>query len=491
MFRKILFFIIIVSGVFRLHAQSYSKKQIDTMMSAAENVIDKNPSSAIQLHQKIFTIAKESDYQEGMIKCFNQIAFCYYMIGNHKKAIHYAKLAEKRATNANDYLGLCNALRFSAIVYSKLGFYEEGLVMLNKAFEECNKIKGYDDFHETKASLYQARSVMMNNNDPLDTSPKLFENYKLALDEFLKMKNSAKREKTLIIAYSSLGNTYADKKIFDSAYHYLNKSLDLSKKNEHLQGECLALYYLGYTSYNEQKYQQAIDYFETLIPVAKKYNTPDILKSTYQNLQFSYMMIKNKDKEQEYLAKYTELNDSLAKEEKDTIKIPIHEIIKDKEDKFIDEKKQYYSIIAIVCFLFFIAFFLGYKTFRKYKKEQKEKEQKEFVIEEKETQLTQLELKINDAFEEVLELAKKNDPAFLSRFKEVYSEFYEKLTSQFPQLTLSDIILCAHTKLNFSTKEIAQFTNASIRTVQSKKNRVRKKLDIESDVDLNKWMMGF
>jgi len=42
--------------------------------------------------------------------------------------------------------------------------------------------------------------------------------------------------------------------------------------------------------------------------------------------------------------------------------------------------------------------------------------------------------------------------------------------------------------LNFSTKNIAEYTYVTIRTVQIRKNRLRKKFEIPSDEDFNNWM---
>ncbi|KAA2224933.1 helix-turn-helix transcriptional regulator [Chryseobacterium sediminis] len=52
---------------------------------------------------------------------------------------------------------------------------------------------------------------------------------------------------------------------------------------------------------------------------------------------------------------------------------------------------------------------------------------------------------------------------------------------------ISEIRFCAYIYLNFSTKEIAEYTFTSVRTVQTKKYNVRKKLTIPSDMDIYIW----
>jgi DNA-binding NarL/FixJ family response regulator len=44
--------------------------------------------------------------------------------------------------------------------------------------------------------------------------------------------------------------------------------------------------------------------------------------------------------------------------------------------------------------------------------------------------------------------------------------------------------------MNFAAKEIAAYTHSSIRTIENRKYRIRKKLDLDSLIDLNKFLMN-
>jgi FixJ family two-component response regulator len=70
----------------------------------------------------------------------------------------------------------------------------------------------------------------------------------------------------------------------------------------------------------------------------------------------------------------------------------------------------------------------------------------------------------------------------------LYPEFYNNLTSKYPNLNAGDIKLCAFLKLDFSNKQIAEYEHISVRTVESKKYRLRKKLELSKEIDLNKWV---
>lgn len=69
---------------------------------------------------------------------------------------------------------------------------------------------------------------------------------------------------------------------------------------------------------------------------------------------------------------------------------------------------------------------------------------------------------------------------FEIRFKQVYSEFYDKLNQRFPNLSPNEQRLCAFLKLNLSTKEISSITGQSSRAIEMARFRLRKKIGVSA-----------
>lgn len=84
----------------------------------------------------------------------------------------------------------------------------------------------------------------------------------------------------------------------------------------------------------------------------------------------------------------------------------------------------------------------------------------------------------------IIKLAKENNNELLLRFHEFNPEFAPNLYNINPLLSNSDMILCIMIWLGFSSKEISQYTFIEHRSVQTKKNRLRKKLNIDSHIDI-------
>ena len=473
-------------------SQQYTIKQIDSLVSCTEKAHTENENSIIALSNRNYKISQKANYPQGMVRSRIILSEYYFNTGNYEKAIQYARKTEEEASNINDYKSICTVLRIAAVSnYTVLGFDKEAQEMITRAFSIANKISDSDDFYQTRGDLYRAKGEMAYYSHNKNNIPDFFKYAKKAVTEFSGIKNIKTRNNSLGEAYSDLGLAYVYKKMFDSAYHYLNTSLDLARIDNSYYNECVALNGLAYASSTQKNYQQTINYLEILIPLSRKINQPVILKLAYKSMQDSYGHLGNEEKKLEYLAKYTKLSDSIAGIDKLMKDVSILKMTKEKEEKFINEKEKLYLLIAVICLLSALALYFGYKTFKNYKLEKNEKLLKENVIKEKESQLTEMQQKVNAAFEEIVELAKKDDSSFLTRFSEVYPDFIQKLNNTYPDLTSGQLKFCALLRLNFSTKEIAYYSNISARSVEIKKGRLRKQLEIPSSEDLNKWMINF
>lgn len=99
--------------------------------------------------------------------------------------------------------------------------------------------------------------------------------------------------------------------------------------------------------------------------------------------------------------------------------------------------------------------------------------------------------KLDIYFEELRDLAMQNDPIFLKQFMEAYPDFIAHLLEKHPELSRSELSLCAMIYLNFSSKEIAEYTFIQHRSVQTNRSRLRKKMDLSPDVDLFRYIKSF
>jgi len=68
--------------------------------------------------------------------------------------------------------------------------------------------------------------------------------------------------------------------------------------------------------------------------------------------------------------------------------------------------------------------------------------------------------------------------------KTINAEFYDRLHEKFPELSKTEREICAYLKLNLSSKDIAILRQTSINTINVTRHRIRKKLGLERDEEL-------
>lgn len=80
---------------------------------------------------------------------------------------------------------------------------------------------------------------------------------------------------------------------------------------------------------------------------------------------------------------------------------------------------------------------------------------------------------------------------FRMYFENVYSGFYQNLQKICPDLTPNEKKLCALLKLNLSTKEIATISSREVRSIESSRMRLRKKLQLTLETNLVTFLSQF
>ncbi len=80
---------------------------------------------------------------------------------------------------------------------------------------------------------------------------------------------------------------------------------------------------------------------------------------------------------------------------------------------------------------------------------------------------------------------------FEENFDLVYENYLKRLGEMYPELNVSDKKLCAYLKMDLSSKDIAPLLNMSVRSVETNRYRLRKKLNLERDVNLGEFLQRF
>ncbi len=80
---------------------------------------------------------------------------------------------------------------------------------------------------------------------------------------------------------------------------------------------------------------------------------------------------------------------------------------------------------------------------------------------------------------------------FEKLFDQAHQDFFKRLKETFPQLTQSDLRLSAYIRMNLSSKEIAPLLNITLRGVEERRYRLRKRIGLETNDNLNDFIIKF
>lgn len=115
------------------------------------------------------------------------------------------------------------------------------------------------------------------------------------------------------------------------------------------------------------------------------------------------------------------------------------------------------------------------------------------ALEEKYFDLMKKQFQVNNLSEddilEIYRLAETSAPLFLDKFCCFFPDFKTALEKEELNISHNDMIFCALIKLNFDTKKMAQILNLTVRAVESKKYRLKKKLCISNETNIYEYFI--
>jgi tetratricopeptide (TPR) repeat protein len=485
---KLLLGLLVLTSI-SAHAQS-NIEHIDSILNAVKQ------ANELKVDIKQVTIAysasKAINYEKGMAEALVLYSKSSYDAGQYDNAFKYITQAENISAKINDPVLVFRIRACKGLCYSRLGFYKEADQILRSAIPLAKAIDNKEDRHNYLVIIYT--DLVVNYQHLGNVKAKDFWGKKASI-ESQQLEKSDKYLWVFAIATSNRGSRFAQDKQYDSAEFYQNKALLLSEKindkyshNKYYARWVISIH-AGDLYYAEMKFSKAELLYREAADAANQIKYAHGLKSAYADLAKVYKALNRTDEALKYAEKSDKLGDSLAQIDKYAIKAPLDYIIDKKEQQLTNNRNRYHRIIFISSFLLLIitvaVFIYRYKLKREIKLSSEKNNQliKKIELNEDKRSASKIE-----ELKEVVQLAVNNSPAFLMKFNEFDPEFSSRLLSINPSLIAVEIEFCALLRLNFETKEIARCTNISVRAVEGKKYRIRKKLSIPSDQDINIWM---
>ncbi|MCC9074477.1 tetratricopeptide repeat protein [Flavobacterium sp. F-65] len=452
---------------------------MDSTLNAVKKYLKNSPNEGYKVSKNIYHIALKENYPLGRCFALLNMGNCKGKLRDYNEALNYLEESKEIAQEIkNDSLLLYADLAI-AVQHGRMHLNTLAIAQLDECLTRVNCLQG-DSKPYFLGRLYSFKACFSGGLKNKPTEEEFIELHKKAAYYFSKVKGVPN------IALVNIGDTYMSSSKFDLAEYYFKKALlDYQKKN--LSCSEIILSNLAEVYYRKHDYANAIVYLDSSTVLAKRQRIYYVLAGNYA----LYKKIAEQKGSNQEVINYQNLelvykDSTQMAEQRSMIDGTNYVVSKAEADKAVLMNKSIILLIGagvlIISLLVCSYWQFCYKNKLKLEAKQKKKE-----IEQKATQIVSLKQKVTTSYDEVIEMAKKNDPLFMVVFKELYPVFYLKLIAVQPDLTITEQKICFYLKLKFSTKEIADYTFVTAKAIQNRKNRLRKRLFLQEGEDIYKY----
>ncbi len=461
-------------------------------------------SSAMEYYHKALRIAEDNNLQADIARIYNNIGAAYYDI-DIKKSEHYMNKSLDINSKLGDKTELFLNYNNLAAIYLEQKNYDEALDYALKSLQFTDRKEDPEMYH---SMLYNIGSLYLLLNEP-HLSVSYMNNAK---DYFEKANNLSELSMLhigLIEAHEKLGNS----SLANMSLHFIEDSLLPHINNSEVEADTrtkLATYYE-----NKNNYVMALRHLKEA-SILKDSLTKANDAWRVNNLERIY------DNEQKLRENALVINEM-------------------KLSKMRANRSVIIVVIALIASIVFIVFlFIRSRLQNKLHRTNTQLVEQQLALQEKEKELQQIKekelsrtidqknrelssyalshTKDNEFLIQLSEELKKllleinprnkehkehirnilaqikqhntvdNWKEFRYYFEQVHPSFYERLDEISPGITQHQKRLCAMLYIGLSTKEISSITFREVRSIESARNRLRKKLQVPAEESIQEFI---
>jgi len=483
-----------------------------------------NYEKAMKAAQESVLIAQELEKPDVLAAIYFSIASIQNNLGNYQKGSEYYFLSLKLFEETNNKRGISDAYNGIGVVYYEQHEYQKALEYFFKALnisKDINDKTGESIGLNNVALVYEARKENKN-------ARKYFK-------EALKLNQQTNNIKGAAINHLNLGIVNQELQENQKALTHFLEARKILFSLGHQRLFATSQMYLGAYFLQQKNYDNSLLYADSAYKLAKEKSYKKVIYKALDIQHQSFLQRQDTLTAYKYLVLLNAAKDSLNHEknieEISNLEMRYKFEKQIAEKKLKQEKKNFHVLLLLsflsIVILFLFILFIRNKLKAKTQQVAKEKLQKELEIKEQEINFKNKELTTNvmhqmqknemiteisskiieiekgaakletkDALNKIAVILTKSLQQddllrdFDIRFKDVHQDFPNTLLKKHPFLSPNELRLCSFLRLNMTTKEISRITGQSVRSIETARTRLRKKLGLlNSDINLVNYLM--
>ena len=461
-------------------------------------------SSAMEYYHKALLIAQDNNMQGDIARIYNNIGAAYYPT-DIEKSKEYINKSLKINSEIGDKQELFINYNNLAAINVKLNAFDEALDYALQALQMVDKEEHSDMYHSMqfnigslylqKGEIYLAISYINNAKDFFEKShnySELVTIYTLLIEAYEKSGIDSEAAKCVSTIENDLlhkiSNSEVESKAHITLSDFYKRSNNYVKAYDHLK-EATALKDSLVKANDKRKVnnlERIYDNEQKLRENAKAINNMQISKLKTDRtvtviiialialiIIIIFLITLSQLQQKRHKANTQLVEQQIALQEKEN---ELQQIKEQELNRVIDQKNRELSSYAL--------------TFTKDNEflEQLSEELKQLLL-VKDPRDKEYKERIRNILSQVKQRCNTDNwQEFKYYFEQVHPSFYDRLEEISPGITQRQKRLCAMLYIGLSTKEISSITFREIRSIESARNRLRKKLEVPNEESIQEFL---
>ena len=502
-----------------------------------------DPLKSEKFGREAETLSQMISYPRGIAMANRVIGVSYWSRGDFFQALTHLLKSQKVYRSIDDHMGEANSTMNIGLVYADQKDYGRALENFQHAIQLFEKLHSRDRIGITYnkiGTVYLEKGDLDKSKDYLTRALQIHQQYRSGFG--------------IMEGSNRMGLLYRELHNYDSAISFLERSLSLAEKSKDQEHTVKNLENLASVFILKKQFDKAKTLLDKAYPLAFKHQYRKGLRDILNDYKEIYIVRKDYARALDYTIRYEGIKDSIFGEEK-AAQIANLELeyqqaqqqqaikLREQQIQLLQQQTRFDRLINILLIsgigvLVLVAYlFFRFQRLRFNQKQEKlERDQQLSKIELENARLREVELtqslefknkeltsytvnfirknELIEKLKEKLDEIKKSLPDskelsslyslvnqttgidrdwedFKRTFENVHHNFFGRLLEKFPDLTQSELRLCALICLNLSIKEMASLMGISPDSVKTARYRLRKRFELKQEQNLTDFVISF
>ncbi|WP_139822894.1 tetratricopeptide repeat protein [Massilibacteroides vaginae] len=473
-----LFLLTIPHFLFAKEVAKVNKNTADSLLDVSfDQYVKVDIEGNIKTASEALNISKSLNYSAGISKSYFYLARALTYLGEYEKSLHYLQLCEKEPYTKKSFDIHSELCRIRGQVFTYLGLPSAAINEFKKGLLYVNRIEDVSRKARLTSLAYENLTVCYKNIEEYDSMYYCIKQNNDLLNNY----NFPYHNHNKINLYTMYGDYFTITEKYDSASYFFNKAILITKANK-----------MNYTSWIHKHWgdmemkrnnpDSALTYYYLALDNLNKTQMKNEFQELYQQMAKAYEKNGEMDSANFYSNNAIRTENDVLNARREATENALNLLVSEEGKRLNDTftgkiKKLAYLLTGLLVIVAII--------WLKWRSNQKQK------LEKYEKKVEVLRGRLNNNMKELIDLAKANDNTFITLFMKTYPTFTKSIYQSHPDLISSEFWFCAMLFMDFSSKEIAQYSFVEHRSIQIRKSRLRKKLKLNSNIDLYQYIKSF